>query len=158
MFGNDVFVSLPTGYGKSLCFGLLPCVFDALRGVEKKSIVLVVCPLVALMKEHVVHFSSMGISAAYASDKDDPTVRQSIKNGEVQLVFLSPQSLNGAAGRDVGASAGRLSRPTRKYVLRACMRNDNDYIPLAQPPDPISSIIGARLARLPPPYTYNIMY
>ena len=54
---------------------------------------LVVCPLVALMKEHVVHFSSMGISAAYVSDKDDPTVRQSIKNGEVQLVFLSHESL-----------------------------------------------------------------
>ena len=74
VFGNDVFVSLPT-------------VSDALRGVEKKSIV-----LVALMKEHVVHFSSMGKSAAYVSDKYDPTVRQSIKNGEVQLVFLSPQS------------------------------------------------------------------
>ena len=64
LFGNDVFVSLPTGYSKLLCFGLLPYVFDALRGVEKKSIVLAVCPLVALMKEHV-NFSSMGIPAAY---------------------------------------------------------------------------------------------
>ena len=36
--GNDVLVILPTGYGKSLCFALLPLVFDYLRGEANTSI------------------------------------------------------------------------------------------------------------------------
>lgn len=30
--GNDTFVSLPTGYGKSIIFGVLPLVFDKMKG------------------------------------------------------------------------------------------------------------------------------
>ena len=45
--GNDVFVSLPTGSGKSLCYCLLPKAFDLLRdsnSVTKQSIAVVVSP------------------------------------------------------------------------------------------------------------------
>ena len=33
--GKDTFVSLPTGYGKSVIFAILPLLFDFLRGEYK---------------------------------------------------------------------------------------------------------------------------
>ena len=50
--GKDVFAVLPTGYGKSLCFALLPGVFNRLMGVPM-SIVVVLSPLIAIMKDQV---------------------------------------------------------------------------------------------------------
>ena len=50
--GNDVFAVLPTGFGKSLCFACLPGAFDKLRK-SNGSIVLVISPLTALMKDQV---------------------------------------------------------------------------------------------------------
>ena len=50
--GRDVFVSLPTVYGKSFCYQALPFVFDCLRKVEKP-IVMAVSLLVALMKDQI---------------------------------------------------------------------------------------------------------
>ena len=59
MLGKDVFVSLPTGSGKSLCFAALPYVFEYLRKVKSRdqpfhsAIVICVCPLSALMQDQV---------------------------------------------------------------------------------------------------------
>ena len=34
--GNDVFMSVPTGYGKSVVYGMLPYAFDMIRGMFYK--------------------------------------------------------------------------------------------------------------------------
>ncbi len=39
---KDVFMSLPTGYGKSLCCQILPVLFDALYGHQTLSSIIVV--------------------------------------------------------------------------------------------------------------------
>jgi len=52
--GKDVFfLSVPTGGGKSLCYAILPWLFDELRQTPCKSIVMVVSPIIALIKDQV---------------------------------------------------------------------------------------------------------
>lgn len=92
---RDVFVCLPTGSGKSLCYCILPYAFDELRsitGTEKRSIVLVVSPLIALMKDQVRSMVERNITAIYAAEADDKAVEDIIL-GRYQLVFMSPEML-----------------------------------------------------------------
>ena len=51
--GNDVFAVLPTGYGKTLCYTILPIVFDLMHGTEGSTIVVVVTPLIAIIQDQV---------------------------------------------------------------------------------------------------------
>ena len=45
--GKDVFVALPTGYGKNFCYGCLPSIFAEVKG-QANGIVIVVSPLIAI--------------------------------------------------------------------------------------------------------------
>ena len=94
--GEDVFVSLPTGYGKLLCYALLPLVFDRRREtVERRSIVMVVSPLIALMKDQSAKFTERGISVMCISDLEsmEKESRRKVVNGGYQLVYISPEVL-----------------------------------------------------------------
>ena len=55
--GRDVFAVLPTGYGKSLCYGCLPGVFDKLTRCDRSAIVCIVTPLIAIIEDQVRYMS-----------------------------------------------------------------------------------------------------
>ena len=94
--GNDVFVSLPTGSGKSVCYGILPILFDLLRG-KPGSVVVVVSPLISLMKDQVVSMKKRGINAVYYGEadpnSDDQSIASNIASSQFQILYLSPESL-----------------------------------------------------------------
>ena len=90
--GNDVFVALPTGYGESLCYGCLPAAFDSLRS-EAKSIVIVISPLVALMKDQVKVFRSKGLPAGYVGEGSSHEMKLGVLSGAFQLVSFSPEAI-----------------------------------------------------------------
>ena len=60
LLGRDIFVSLPTGSGKTWCYSVLPWASDILRERLNCSIIVVVSPLVALMKDQVAIFTAKG--------------------------------------------------------------------------------------------------
>ncbi len=64
---KDVIAILPTGYGKTMIYALLPPLLDALDEYNgrpaQRSCLLVVSPLIALMNDQVQRFSLMGLSA-----------------------------------------------------------------------------------------------
>ena len=98
MKGRDVFVSLPTGSGKSLCYSILPKVFDRARKKKSSSIVIVVSPLIALMKDQVQSLATKGVKAVLVT-KDtakecagSSTVEQ-LHEGTFQVVLFSPEAL-----------------------------------------------------------------
>ncbi len=90
--GNDVFVSLPTGYGKSLCYGCLPRAFEILCN-KSNCIAIIVSPLVAIMQDQVSAFTDKGLTAACVSGGMDPETKMTIMAGDVQLVFMSPEQV-----------------------------------------------------------------
>ena len=95
MQGNDVFVALPTGYGKSVIFGVLPAAFDVLRGhTEHKSIAIIITPLAALMKDMKDKFVPRGVNAEFLGElQADTGAVLRVVDGKHQLVFVSPENL-----------------------------------------------------------------
>ena len=92
MDGNDTFVIMPTGGGKSLCYQL--------TALEKEGTAIVVSPLIALMKNQVDAIrgisSQHGIAHVLNSslNKTEVTqVKNDIESGITKLLYVAPESL-----------------------------------------------------------------
>ncbi len=87
--GEDAFVLMPTGGGKSLCYQL-----PALR---RQGVGIVVSPLISLMKDQVDALCANGVSAAFynsslASD-DARQVLARMHADELDLLYIAPERL-----------------------------------------------------------------
>ena len=100
--GNDVFVCLPTGFGKSVCYFCLPSIFDALNSKTSWSVALVVSPLVALMNDQVQSLTDRGITAIMCSGISECELSRSlISEGKYRIVFVTPEILFDRSWSDV---------------------------------------------------------
>lgn len=82
---SDVFVNLPTGFGKSIVFPASPVVYSHVQPSR-------VCPLVNLMKDLVSRLTSLRISAVSFSDICSDEEMRSVEQESYSIVYGSPES------------------------------------------------------------------
>ena len=61
---------------------------------QRRSIVLVVSPLLALMKDQVSAYSAKGLTACAVTHETTPEEKRNIREGKYQLFFFSPETLS----------------------------------------------------------------
>ena len=103
MEGRHVFVTLPTGFGKSVIFQILPFAIEYYvkcdTGPPKSvddivSVVIVISPLLSLMEEQCKLLKEKGIRAAYIGTGSDATP-DVVTN--FNILYFSPECLLGSS-------------------------------------------------------------
>ncbi|MCX6744118.1 MAG: DNA helicase RecQ [Candidatus Parcubacteria bacterium] len=93
--GQDAFVLMPTGGGKSLCYQIPALIFPGLT--------VVISPLISLMKDQVDALKVNGISAAYLnsslSEGEYSFVFDQLKRRELKLLYIAPERLFNNGGQ-----------------------------------------------------------
>ncbi len=91
--GEDVFVIMPTGGGKSLCYQL--------PALISKGTAIVISPLISLMKNQVDFVRSVSTDHAIAhflnstlNRHEIAQVRDDLLNGRTKILYVAPESLN----------------------------------------------------------------
>jgi ATP-dependent DNA helicase RecQ len=87
--GKDVFVLMPTGAGKSICYQVPALVFDG--------VTIVVSPLISLMKDQVDGLRQNGVSCAYLnsslSKKEQDSIVERLRANTISLLYIAPERL-----------------------------------------------------------------
>jgi len=87
--GRDVFVLMPTGGGKSLCFQL--------PALTREGLTIVVSPLISLMKDQVDALQTSGIPATYLNstlDREEAMARwRGLHRGLYRMLYVAPERL-----------------------------------------------------------------
>ncbi|KAM4837432.1 ATP-dependent DNA helicase Q1 [Urocitellus parryii] len=91
MAGKEVFLVMPTGGGKSLCYQLPALCSDGFT--------LVICPLISLMEDQLMVLKQLGISAtmlnASSSKEHVKWVHAEMvnKNSKLKLIYVTPEKI-----------------------------------------------------------------
>ncbi len=87
--GEDVFLVMPTGGGKSLCYQI--------PALHRKGVAIVVSPLIALMKDQVDALVANGVRATFLnsslSSAEVGRVFQQLDTGKLDLLYVAPERL-----------------------------------------------------------------
>lgn len=86
---KDVFVLMPTGGGKSLCYQL--------PSLAMPGVTIVISPLISLMKDQVDTLTQNGIKAAYLnsslSQKEQRSILNLLEQNTLSLLYIAPERL-----------------------------------------------------------------
>src|SRR3569832_909156 len=86
--GNNTFVVMPTGAGKSLCYQI--------PALMQEGVAIDISPLIALMKNQVDQMHALGVKAAFLnstlSKKTIDGIRKSVLSGNMKLLYIAPES------------------------------------------------------------------
>lgn len=106
---RDIFITSPTGSGKSVMFQL-PSIFLSKKYQEKKPLTIVISPLIALMNDQVSSMKNNGIDIARTINSNTlPFEREKIlkevEEGVCSILYISPETLQ--ARSDIKTLIGR---------------------------------------------------
>lgn len=89
---SDVFVSMPTGAGKSLCYQLPAAI--------SSGVTVIVSPLIALMQDQLTHLKSLNISACTINSKMSATDRalvvsdlRGLEPPKTKMLYVTPEQV-----------------------------------------------------------------